>query len=106
MKIQRCAAQPMHCGVLMRIELTGHLDVNIRWLVDWLESFTGQHAHHVRGEVPGEKGRTASLDVGNCVYVEHEFVYVEFGEQEQVTPATRFTDTRAARTARQTLRCL
>ena len=78
MKIQLCAAQPMHCGVLMRIELTGHLDVNIRWLVDWLESFTGQHAHHVRGEVPGEKGRTASLDVGNCVYVEHEFVYEKF----------------------------
>ena len=86
MKIQLCAAQPMHCGVLMRIELTGHLDVNIRWLVDWLESFTGQHAHHVRGEVPGEKGRTASLDVGNCVYVEHEFVYEEFGVQDDGFP--------------------
>ena len=51
----------MHCGVLMRIELIGHLDVYIRWLVNWLESFTGQHAHHVRGEVRGEKGRTEYL---------------------------------------------
>ena len=34
MKIQLCAAQLLHFGVLMRIELIGHLDVNIRWLVD------------------------------------------------------------------------
>ena len=87
MKIQLCAAQLMHCGVLMRTELTGHLDVNIRWLVDWLESFTGQHAHHARGEIPGGKGRTASLDVEKCLCVEHEFVYEEFGGQDDGFPA-------------------
>ena len=57
MKTQLRAAQLMNCGVLIRIKPTGHLDVdNVRWLEDWLESFTGQHAHHVRGKVPGEKG--------------------------------------------------
>ena len=42
MKMQRCAAQLPNCGVLMRIEPTGHLDVDyIRWLKDWPESFVG-----------------------------------------------------------------
>ena len=40
--MQLCAAQLLNCGVLMRIEPTGHLDVDyIRWLKDWLESFAG-----------------------------------------------------------------
>ena len=35
-------AAVLNCGVLMRIEPTGHLDVDyIRWLKDWLESFAG-----------------------------------------------------------------
>ena len=42
MKVQLCAAQLMNCDVLMLDEPTGHLDVdNIKWLEDWLESFTG-----------------------------------------------------------------
>jgi len=42
MKMQLCAAQLMNCDVLMLDEPTGHLDVdNIKWLEDWLESFTG-----------------------------------------------------------------
>merc|ERR1712032_316079 len=42
MKMQLCAAQLMNADVLMLDEPTGHLDVdNIRWLEDWLESFTG-----------------------------------------------------------------
>ena len=56
MKIQLCAAQLMHCGVLMRIELTGHLDVNIRWLVDWLESFTGNTLTMFVEKYPEKKG--------------------------------------------------
>ena len=45
MKLQLCVAQLLVCGVLMRIEPFGHLDVvSIRWPQDWLESFTGQHA--------------------------------------------------------------
>ena len=35
-------AAVLNCGVLMRIEPTGHLDVDyIKWLKDWLESFAG-----------------------------------------------------------------
>merc|ERR1719360_456379 len=42
MKMQLCAAQLMNADVLMLDEPTGHLDVdNIKWLEDWLESFTG-----------------------------------------------------------------
>merc|ERR1719386_102368 len=42
MKMQLCAAQLMNADVLMLDEPTGHLDVdNIRWLEDWLESFSG-----------------------------------------------------------------
>jgi elongation factor 3 len=42
MKMQLCAAQLMNADVLMLDEPTGHLDVdNIRWLEEWLESFTG-----------------------------------------------------------------
>merc|ERR1711972_650450 len=42
MKMQSCAAQLMDADVLMLDEPTGHLDVdNIKWLEDWLESFTG-----------------------------------------------------------------
>merc|ERR1711988_666072 len=42
MKMQLCAAQLVNADVLMLDEPTGHLDVdNIRWLEDWLESFTG-----------------------------------------------------------------
>merc|ERR1719473_773960 len=42
MKMQLCAAKLMNCNVLMLDEPTGHLDVdNIKWLEDWLESFTG-----------------------------------------------------------------
>ena len=42
MKMQLCATQLLNCGVLMRIEPTGHLDVvYIKWLKDWLESFAG-----------------------------------------------------------------
>merc|ERR1719210_2825503 len=41
-KMQLCAAQLMNADVLMLDEPTGHLDVdNIKWLEDWLESFTG-----------------------------------------------------------------
>ena len=41
-KVQLCVAQLMNCDVLMHDEPTGHLDVdNIKWLEDWLESFTG-----------------------------------------------------------------
>ena len=40
--MQLCATQLLNCGVLMRIEPTGHLDVvYIKWLKDWLESFVG-----------------------------------------------------------------
>ena len=42
MKMQLCATQLLNCGVLMRIEPTGHLVVvYIKWLKDWLESFVG-----------------------------------------------------------------
>merc|ERR1719171_1937250 len=42
MKMQLCAAQLMNADVLMLDEPMGHLDVdNIKWLEDWLESFTG-----------------------------------------------------------------
>jgi len=42
MKMQLCAAQLMNADVLMLDEPTGHLDVdNIKWLEDWLESFSG-----------------------------------------------------------------
>merc|ERR1719502_1110992 len=42
MKMQLCAAQLMNADVLMLDEPTGHLDVdNIKWLEEWLESFTG-----------------------------------------------------------------
>merc|ERR1719145_14019 len=42
MKMQLCAAQLMNADVLMLDEPTGHLDVdNIKWLEDWLETFTG-----------------------------------------------------------------
>merc|ERR1711871_22576 len=42
MKMQLCAAQLMDADVLMLDEPTGHLDVdNIKWLEDWLESFSG-----------------------------------------------------------------
>lgn len=42
MKMQLCAAQLMNADVLMLDEPTGHLDVdNVKWLEDWLESFTG-----------------------------------------------------------------
>ncbi|KAL9139447.1 elongation factor 3 [Amphidinium carterae] len=42
MKMQLCAAQLMNCDVLMLDEPTGHLDVdNVKWLEDWLESFSG-----------------------------------------------------------------
>merc|ERR1711871_968348 len=42
MKMQLCAAKLMNADVLMLDEPTGHLDVdNIRWLEDWLESFSG-----------------------------------------------------------------
>merc|ERR1712151_527020 len=42
MKMQLCAAQLMNADVLMLDEPTGHLDVdNIRWLEEWLESFSG-----------------------------------------------------------------
>ena len=42
MKMQLCAAKLMNCDVLMLDEPTGHLDVdNIKWLEEWLESFTG-----------------------------------------------------------------
>merc|ERR1719359_2666587 len=42
MKMQLCAAQLMNADVLMLDEPTGHLVVdNIKWLEDWLESFTG-----------------------------------------------------------------
>merc|ERR1711975_108999 len=41
-KMQLCAAQLMNADVLMLDEPTGHLDVdNIKWLEDWLESFSG-----------------------------------------------------------------
>jgi elongation factor 3 len=42
MKMQLCAAQLMNADVLMLDEPTGHLDVdNIKWLEDWLSSFSG-----------------------------------------------------------------
>merc|ERR1719160_594584 len=42
MKMQLCAAQLMNADVLMLDEPTGHLDVdNIKWLEDWVESFSG-----------------------------------------------------------------
>merc|ERR1712134_17093 len=42
MKMQLCAAKLVNADVLMLDEPTGHLDVdNIRWLEDWLESFSG-----------------------------------------------------------------
>merc|ERR1712241_749112 len=42
MKMQLCAAQLINADVLMLDEPTGHLDVdNIKWLENWLESFTG-----------------------------------------------------------------
>ncbi|KAL9139152.1 elongation factor 3 [Amphidinium carterae] len=42
MKMQLCAAQLMNADVLMLDEPTGHLDVdNVKWLEDWLESFSG-----------------------------------------------------------------
>merc|ERR1712188_65188 len=42
MKMQLCAAKLMNADVLMLDEPTGHLDVdNIKWLEDWLESFSG-----------------------------------------------------------------
>jgi len=42
MKMQLCAAQLMNADVLMLDEPTGHLDVdNIKWLEEWLESFSG-----------------------------------------------------------------
>jgi len=42
MKMQLIAAQLMNADVLMLDEPTGHLDVdNIKWLEQWLESFSG-----------------------------------------------------------------
>merc|ERR1711985_34167 len=42
MKMQLCAAKLMNADVLMLDEPTGHLDVdNIKWLENWLDSFTG-----------------------------------------------------------------
>merc|ERR1711966_201202 len=42
MRMQLCAAQLVNADVLMLDEPTGHLDVdNIKWLEDWLESFSG-----------------------------------------------------------------
>merc|ERR1711957_917625 len=42
MKMQLCAAQLVNADVLMLDEPTGLLDVdNVKWLEDWLESFTG-----------------------------------------------------------------
>merc|ERR1711977_354512 len=42
MKMQLCAAKLMNADVLMLDEPTGHLDVdNIKWLEEWLESFSG-----------------------------------------------------------------
>merc|ERR1711975_161007 len=41
-KMQLCAAKLVNADVLMLDEPTGHLDVdNIKWLEDWLESFSG-----------------------------------------------------------------
>ena len=42
-KVQLCAGQLMNCDVLMFDEPNGYLEVdNIKWLEDWLESFTGR----------------------------------------------------------------
>ena len=59
----RSSAVELRCSCVLSLLVTW------TWLTsggleDWLEPFAGQHAHHVRGEVPGEKGvlRAEQLD--------------------------------------------
>ena len=61
----------MHCGVLMRIELTGHLDVNIRWLVEFgvqddgfpVLSENKSHTCNAIYGYPGGPDRAANLEM-------------------------------------------